>query len=526
MGDFVFLEGWDYYFSGTATPNGAQAQWVKGFLDQRLEAGKRGGKRLAHQRAGGTEDMHCDLPQGSITTGEITIGFAFEVSNAISRPLMVLNQAGGTTQQFTIYQNSDGSLALRNGATILGTSAAGLLVTGTEVYIEVAVTIANSGSFEMRLNNTMIASATGVDTMGAADVNVGRITLPEPASSGTMYYDDLYVRDDLNFAGPSMIVWRRPLAAIPGGDFNLAATSAYIYPLLVDDYSTDTTAYITGDAVAEDQFFSFETFASLTGSGVKAISLIAFAKVDAGTATVDPVVVSNGDTLTAASWSFDTTFRFRRRVVTNDPDTGAAWTRAALAAMHAGMAITALSGGATTLQVSMFGYQALIPIGNYSVAGGHRYWRIVANSAASGSGRVGTCNFSLVAPDGEMFSPVAVGGDGGAFGSLARTFTIDGRKDTNWVSGLSYVSGVNLSLDFGGPVIPKKVVLGSQSGSTSESLRTFTIDYSDDGVSWTTLYNHTTPEISWGADEVRSFVLPDLTPPPLFGRRRQALVLN
>lgn len=524
MADFVFLEGFDYYFSGTATPNGSQAQWVKGFLDQSLVPGRYGGKCLQHTRAGGTENILCNLPEGNITTGTITIGFAFKSSNLLTRQIIILNPSGSTTEQFSIWQHNDGSISFRNGGTTLATSAAGLLSANVWCYIEAAVTISNSGSFDVQLNGGSVVSGSG-DTMGGTNADTGRITLPEPASSGTMWYDDLYVRDDLTFAGPSQIIWRRPLAAL-AGDFNLSATSAYIYPLLVDDYSTDTTAYITGDSAGDEQLFSFEGFDKFTGSGVKAVSLIVFAKTDAGTANADPKIVSNGNTLTPAGWSFDTTFRFQRRIVTNDPDTAAPWTRAALAAMNAGLEITSLSGGATALQVSMVGVQALVPEGAvYAVAGGHRHWRIVPTSSAAGTGRVGTFDLSLLAADGERLMLVGFGGAGGEYsGSLARPNSVDGRNDTSWVSG-SHYTATDLSLDFGGPIIPKYAVLGSQRGSTSESFRTFTIDYSDDGSTWTTLYTHSTPELSWGTTEARTFTLPDLTPPST-GRRRQALVLN
>lgn len=524
MGDYVFTESWDYYWNGTATPNGSQAQWVKGFLDQELVPGRFGGRCLQHARAGGTEDIHCDLPAGNITTGEITIGFAWRVSNALSRNLMVLNQAGGTTAQFSIYQNSDGSISVRNGngGTVLGTSATGLLTLLTWCYIEVSVVIGNSGSLTLDLNGTEVINVSGVDTMGAANVNVGRITLPEPASSGTMWYDDLYVRDDLIKAGPSAIVYRRALAAVPGGDFNMTATSAYIHPLLVDDFAADTASYITGDAVSEDQFFTMENLSKLSGSGVRAITIIGFAKVNSGTGTVDAIVNSNGDT-SISSWNLDTTFRFRRKTVTLDPDTGALWTRGALAAMQAGIAITAMAGGATEVQLSMLGYEALVPLTPaYNVAGGHRYWSARPVTAA-GTERPGTCVFALYGPDGEYLQPHDVIGDGGDYsGGLARRNVADGRKDTNWVSA-SHYSTTRLTLDYGGPVIAKTLRLGAQNDSTSESFSDFTIEFSDDNVSWTTFYE-ADPQAAWSVNEIRTFTLPDIIVGSF--RRRQTLIMN
>lgn len=521
MADFVFLEGFDYYWDAQATPNGAQAQWVKGYLDQLLVYGRHGGLCLQHTRAGGTENIAANFPDGNITTGLITVGFAFKCSNLVTRQIMILNPSASTTEQFSLWQHADGSFSVRNGGTTLATSAAAQHVINTWYYLELAVTIANSGSFELRLNAVNILSGSG-DTMGAANAATGRITLPEPTSSGTMWYDDIYVRDDLAFAGPSQITYRRALAPVGGGDFNLAATAAYIHSTLVGDQAADTVSYITGAAATDEQFFTFETLLKLSGAGVRCISLVCFARTDAGTATLDPVVKSNGDEAVGASWALDTTFRFRRRVFSLDPDVAAAWTRAALAASQAGVRVAALAGGATEVRISQLGYQCLIPDGAlYNVAGGHRYWKVTPLSWTGGN-RPGSYMIDLISADGERFCPQATNSDTVWSGANTSFYATDGRKDTRFISG----NGPHgFYLDYGGPVIPKKLMLGAQSARTDECVSTFKVEYSDDNSTWTLLYDHTTPETGWTLTEFREFVLPDLTPTPTFGRRRQALVL-
>lgn len=517
---FVFLEGFDYYWNGQATPNGSQAQWVKGFLDQELVVGRYGGLCLRHTRVGGTENILGDFPEGNVTTGLLTVGFAFQCSNLLTRQIMILNPAASTTEQFSLWHHADGSFSVRNGATTLATSAAAQHVINTWYYLELAVTIANSGSFELRLNGVNICSGSG-DTMGAANANTGRITLPEPASSGSMFYDDMYVRDDLTFIGPSQIFYRRALAPVSGGDFNLAATAAYIYATLVGDQAADTVSYVTGGTVGHEQFWTIENLARQTGVTIHCVSLLCFARTDAGTATLDPVVQSNGDETVGTSWALDTTFRFRRRIFSLDPDTAGAWSKAALAASYAGVRINALAGGATEVRVSQLGYQVLIPAGSaFNVAGGHRYWSVLPLTWNGGI-RPGSFLHDFVAVDGERLRPVATNEDTRwTFGNTA-FYATDGRKDTTYISG----NGPHRAYyDFGGPVIPKKFLLGAQPATISESFRTFQIDYSDDNVTWTTLYTETVPQTAWASTQVREFVLPDLIPPA--ARRRQAVVLS
>lgn len=524
----VLLEGFDYYWDATSTPHGAQANWVKGYLDQVLVLGRFGGQCLQHTRVGGTEDINRDLPLGNITTGQITIGFAFRVSNSVSRPLMRLQQAASSTGQLTIWQNTDGSIAIRlgNDGTVIATSAAGLVALNTWYYFELSAFIDNAGSLSFSIDGTEVINVSGVDTMSAANANVGRINIPEPNSSGTMWYDDIYVRDDLTKFGPSRILYRRPLAAI-AGDFNLTATSSYVYPLRVDEHRADTSAYITADSVSDEQRFNFETLAKMAGATINAVQMVAFAKVDAGTGTLAPVVVSNGDSYVGPNWNLDTTFRFRYHVIANDPDTSAAWTKAALGLSEGGVRVTGLTG-ATLVSTSLVGYEVLMPIASMPAqAGGHRYWSIKPLTIASG--RAGSWMLHLFASDDEYFLPISLAGTTGGLwsGSNDYRFAVDGRKDTGYISGTG-ASGTRFVMDYGGPIIPTKFWLGSQTFNLPESFRTFTVDYSDDGSTWTTLLTvgEDNPQTGWASGEYRVFALPDLTPPETFGRRRQALVLN
>lgn len=528
MSGVVLLESFDYQWGAQATPNGLQATWVKGYLDQSLVPGRYGGWCLRHTRAGGTEDINRDFPAGNITTGQITLGFDWRVSNLVSRPLMRLMQNATTTSQFTIYQNSDGSISIRNGnsGTVLGTSAAGVIAINTWYFIEVAVAIDNSGSAEVRVTSggvtATVINVSGVDTMGAANLNVGRINLPEPDSSGTMWYDNLYVRDDLTFMGPHRVIYRRPLTALVG-DFDLTATAATPYPLRVDDQAADTSSYIAGDTVSDEQLFTMEGLGRFSGTDVAAVQVIAFARTDAGTATLAPVVSSNGDVAVGSNWALDTTFRFRFQMFNSDPDTGAAWTRAALSLAYMGARITGMTGAAA-VRVSLIGYEVLVPAGNiYAEAGGHRYWSLKGITNNGGS-RPGTWMLNFHGADGERLQRLSASGEGGLWsGSNDYHYATDGRSDTGYISGSSTPS-TRLIMDYGGPVIATNFALGSQTFLLTESFRTYSIDYSDDGVTWTTLYTETTPQTGWASGEMRYFALPSLT--PASGRRRQTLALN
>src|SRR3546814_15894351 len=115
---------------------------------------------------------------------------------------------------------------------------------------------------------------------------------------------------------------------------------------------------MTGGRVGDGQRFTVEALSRFTGTDVAAVQVIAFARTDAGTATLAPVVSSNGDVAVGGNWSLDTTLRFRFAMFNVDPDTSAAWTRSALALAHIGARNTRMTGDRTRTRLNSCHYWA------------------------------------------------------------------------------------------------------------------------------------------------------------------------
>lgn len=504
----VMTEGFDYYYDGLSTPNGAQAVWVKSYLDQQLVGGRFGGRCFHSARAGGTENVYRDLPVG-ITTGLITAGFAWACSVAQNSPILFINQSA-TVYQFTLYLNNDGSLSVRTGnsGTVVATSAAGVVPTNSSwVYITVSAKIADSGAVIVNVDGKEVINAFGVDTMGGTANTVARIWIPEP-TSGWMRFDDMYIRKDRSILGPCRVLYRRPISPVAGGDFNLTATAPAMFPNLIDDVSADTATYITAAAVGHKQLFNMERVDNWAKSDkIFGTTAVMFGKTDAGTALVSPLLQTDEGTLTGEAVQLSSSWAFRTRPMPFDPNTSNNWVGSAWSAAKAGIQIDQLTS-ATQVSVSILGYELLLPAAaapNHST--GHRYWSLKPLTTNGGL-RPGAHTAILRGDDGEV-PPAQITSVGGLWSASSSTDNlVDGLISNVWISGETISSGIpRLIYDFGGPVAARSLLLGGQRNLLSESLRTFDMAYSEDGITWTTCLSvgESTPQTGWNATELRSF---------------------
>lgn len=141
-------------------------------------------------------------------------------------------------------------------------------------------------------------------------------------------------------------------------------------------------------------------------------------------------------------------------------------------------------------------------------AGPHAYWRLNATLAGASFTEVGELQFratvggaSLCAGGSPVFSAQA--GTGTADGAAGNAF--DGTPNTRWYcSGLGWI-GYHLPSSS----VVHEVMLQSPNftgGGYVNTPRQFTIDWSDDGIAWTTAGTYTTP--TWtAASQIRTFAV-------------------
>jgi hypothetical protein len=212
------------------------------------------------------------------------IGARIKISTLAAVQLFRLEDGG--SNQIELSVNADGTLKTTRNGTLLSTASAAAISAGSFYYVEWDATIANSGSFEIRLNEGVIRTASGVDTQATANASANQFLL---APSGTgVTYCDLVIQ--AGAAGGGATYW---------GDVKLEydtsvsddtpsqwppSTGTDKYSV-VDDAATDAsmTDYISSATPGDRQTFVFGGLATGAGS-VKAVRMIALTdKDDPGT---------------------------------------------------------------------------------------------------------------------------------------------------------------------------------------------------------------------------------------------------
>jgi hypothetical protein len=156
---------------------------------------------------------------------EAYIGMAYyteDLSGAIFGTFLSTAGGGSPDLQVFLQVNSDGSITASTGSppTVLGTTAPGIISTGTFWYIELGVICDPTGAtgvVEIHVTNlTTNVTSTVLNLSGIATalLNIGwdGLVMGGPTGPHYAYVNDLYVTSD-NFLGPVQLFYFSPVAA-------------------------------------------------------------------------------------------------------------------------------------------------------------------------------------------------------------------------------------------------------------------------------------------------------------------------
>ena len=328
-----FIDGFDQYGTVASAPSGIEEVWPSNNnpVNFRVRAGRIGGESLELVVSSGTGFI-TTKNLGNLAT--IISGVAVNVQNALTTiNLLEVREDDNATQGFNVQLQSDGKIAARRGTTTLATTAAAHVVLNTWVYIEMKVSVAEAGSYDIQVNGVSVLSNGSVDTRAGTTNNYGnRVRMYGPVGgAGTgHFYDDFYVCDatgsvNNNFLGDRRVITIFPNADTADEDFALS-TGSDSFALLDDNGLDDDTTYVESGTVTDRDLFDFESIGSL--ANINGIQHTAIArKTDVTNFDMDLVTKSGGTTDVAASQtvgstSYDSFFRIQEE----DPDTTDPWT--------------------------------------------------------------------------------------------------------------------------------------------------------------------------------------------------------
>jgi hypothetical protein len=287
----------------------------------------------------------------------VVAGVAMRCFGSCNGAIVSIAQTG--TVHFTLGVNPDYTLYVKRGTssgTLLGASIRALNQ-GVWFYIEVKVTIdAAVGTVEVRVNGEpWIGPLTDQNTRGAASTDWNNFLLGSTNGAQTVnaYFDDLYVLDgsDSGIVGNPLNDFlgdTRGEALLPSGngansDWNGSdGNQVDNYALVADNPADDETSYVQSQTVGHKDTYAFPAIAS-DGTIRHVCHLLAMRKTDTATKTVVSVCRDSGGTDRDHAYGQNPgqiTYDYYRANYPGDPNTGAAWVKANLAASQFGQKVT------------------------------------------------------------------------------------------------------------------------------------------------------------------------------------------
>jgi hypothetical protein len=253
-------------------------------------------------------------------------GFAFQFAAPDADEILVLYD--GITVGMTLFLNFDGTIQIKRGSTVLGTSALSLF-TNTWYYIEFKVLTDNAaGTADLVVNGSNWLSLSGIDTQAGA--NAYHTAFRLKAHGELCKFDDLYFLDGTGSVNNDILGNRKVVAIDPDGagdDSDWAPSAGSNYQNVDDGALLDEdTTYNETSTDAHQDLFTYEDLPANVAS-IDGIQITNEARITAGTMDLSAVIktgatVDAGSPVTVASTSYVTTVR----VVEEDPDTASAWT--------------------------------------------------------------------------------------------------------------------------------------------------------------------------------------------------------
>jgi hypothetical protein len=278
----------------------------------------------------------------------VVCGFAFRLDgNPASGPYALLQIWDISTLQCYLNLNTDLTLSfVRGDDTVLGTTTA-TLTAGTYAYIEVKVTVAVSGSYEVHVDETPVLTGTGVDTDESGNELTNRIQLGgKGPNNNDGIFDDFYLCDttgDYNkdFLGDTHIEARFP--DNPGefeewGLVDAALTNTFNYESVDETTPDEESTYNVGSALLQRDTFFFGS--PSLDVPIHAVVLQArLRKESAGERNLSLLAYSGGSVTPGGTHYFGSEYRYFRQIYPTESTSGTIWTQAAVGTAQFGYEI-------------------------------------------------------------------------------------------------------------------------------------------------------------------------------------------
>lgn len=339
----LWIDGFDNYGNTTGSapaPTGivGRKYTVAGESSMRVRNGRLGHYSLNLPATATT------VTKGSLTTNDtVVIGFAvYFTALGASTNSSFCTLLDGATTNVRLTINDVGNIIIYSGSSILATVTLGLSI-NTWYYFELKVkTATTTGTWELRLGQTVVSSGSGTTKSGSHDYSDGFMFTG--SSFQQCYIDDLYFLDasgsyNTDFLGNMRIQCVYPNADGSSAQFTPSANASH-YTLVDEAECDDDTTYIEDSVSGHSDLFNFE---DITAIGIiKGVFVsVDCRETDANSFNFKIQCKSNSTLANGSSQVVgSTTYLTKNQLFELDPNTNTVWTNTDFNAAEFGIVLS------------------------------------------------------------------------------------------------------------------------------------------------------------------------------------------
>lgn len=251
---------------------------------------------------------------------------------------------GSFGSTLNVIWNTDGSLSLRRGNTVLATSASGLVAVKTRYSLECYCKPRNSGGeFTVKLGGVQIATYTGDTTDNAESIDGFRLEDGHGSSNYITWWDDVAVNDasggDNNSWIGMMRLW--PLYAKAGGDVTQLSRGGLdlgVNFAQVRDADPTGQTFVQGDQDKYD-LYKVDQLDLPAGATINNIIVQTAGKSTSGLGKIAPMIKADDTENQGDDVILSSSVTVRQQAWAINPKTSVAWTESDLSSLQIGVKI-------------------------------------------------------------------------------------------------------------------------------------------------------------------------------------------
>lgn len=280
---------------------------------------------------------------GITASAKVIFGCALRFALVSAQTVLAFWADGGSVEHVRIALTAGGAFTIGRATTVLATSAAGVVTTGTWFYLEVSAVVSDTvGAVDVRVNGVSVVSVSGVDTKNAGtSTNIDLVAFTG-RNSGNCQIDDVYVCNALgtvnnDFLGDIRVQTLKPNGA--GNVTQLTPVGSGTNWQNVDESPVSTADYNYSSTAGQQDLYALEEVLGGTTAvlGVQVNSLAR--KTDTSSRSIKNLVRVGGTTTASAAIPLTSQTDTYSTVHNVNPTTSAAWAVGDITALEAGVEV-------------------------------------------------------------------------------------------------------------------------------------------------------------------------------------------